>query len=187
MALKLNHRFSHETIFSKQLTINLDTSTLHADEQNTQIHAEHNTKQGRKRIPDISVYQERQLNLKWRDLSNPFYIECKLGRKYRKNGKGKSALKQIQHNLMQLLKYNYIEDSVQLKDLDKYGDRHVAITTPKLLKEEVDFKDFQQGYVNLAQLERTLWKLGLGLFLRTDSNQFQIRFNEQEVATIYGF
>ncbi|WP_049996379.1 hypothetical protein [Halococcus sediminicola] len=122
--------------------------------------------------------------MKWRELSNPFYIECKLGNEYRKNGNGLSSLKQIHDNLIQILKYNYDDDSHRVKDLEKYGDRHVAVTTPLLLKEKQQVRDFEEDYINLPQLIRTLWKLGLGICYQDRQGAYKIAFNEQEVITI---
>lgn len=187
MTLKLNHKFEHETTFSKQLTENLKNAKLESGNQETTLNAEHNTKQGRNRKPDISLYPSQKLDLEWRNLSYPFYIECKLGREYRKNGKGYTSLKQIHDNLIQLLKYNYEENSHKVKDLEKYGDRHVAVTTPKLLKEKTNARDFKEDYVNLPQLIRTLWKLGLGIFYQDRNGNYKLAFNEQEVAYIHDF
>lgn len=115
-------------------------------------------------------------------LSDPFYIECKLGREYRTSGDGKSTLLQIQDNLMQLLRYKYEHGSKKQESMVKYGDHHVAVTTPYLLKEKPDVTDFTQEYINLPQLIRALWKLGLGIFYQRHNGEYVIAFNQEEVV-----
>lgn len=184
MDLKLSHEFDHETTFSKQLSKNLENKKIICGNQESRLTTEHNAKQGRSRQPDISLYQSNPIELEWRTLSKPFYIECKLGKEFRKNNSGKKSLKQIHHNLIQLLKYNYEENSHTVDDLEKYGDRHVVVTTPKLLKETPNVRDFKQEYINLPQLIRTLWKLGLGIMYRDTEQKLVLAFNEQERAFI---
>lgn len=180
--LRLSHAYEKETQFSQELTQNLKTMKIKSDNQETGLTAQHNTKQGRKRIPDITVETKQKIEMKYRELSSPFYIECKLGNENKKNRKGYSSLKQVHDNLMQLLKYNYEDDSQKVKDLEKYGDRHVAVTTPLLLKERQEDRNFKQEYINLPQLIRTLWKLGLGIFYKDRNGKYKIAFNEQEVV-----
>lgn len=184
MDLKLNHRFEKEEIFSNQLTHNLDGCKAVSPQSESRIKATHNISQGEKRIPDITLNPQNKIELKYRELSKPFYIECKLGNEYRKSDKNSyRSLRQITCNLNQLLRYKYHRDSKKQRDMEKYGDRHVVVTTPKLLKEKPDVRDFKQEYINLPQLIRTLWKLGIGIMYQTKSGDIQIEFNEQEVVT----
>lgn len=183
MDLKINHKFKKEETFSKQLTHNLEGCKISTSKGQTRINALHNIGQGEKRIPDITLEPQTELELEYRPLTNPFYIECKLGREYRKEKDGYSSLRQITGNLNQLLRYKYHRDSKKQRDMEKYGDRHVAVTTPKLLKEKPDVRDFKQEYINLPQLIRTLWKLGIGIMYQTKSGDIQIEFNEQEMVT----
>lgn len=183
MNLKLSHAYRKEEIFSNQLTQNLQRAKISTQNgQEERIKAEHNINQGKKRKPDITLKTKTEIDLEYRTLSNPFYIECKLGNDYRKGEtKSYSSLLQIRDNLNQFLKYKYLRNSKKQLDMQKYGDRHVAITTPKLLKEKQDVEDFQEPYINLAQLIRTLWKLGIGLMYKDQEDQIRADFNQQEV------
>ena len=72
--------FKRELDFSKWLTEYLKNSTLYTKTgESTSITTEHNKskKNGR---PDVKVNINSKLKMKWRELSNPFYIECKLKR-----------------------------------------------------------------------------------------------------------
>jgi len=133
--------------------------------------------------PDITVHQRGgQVGMKHRDLSKPFYIECKLGREF--GGSNDTSLKQINNNLNQLVRYKYDRGSQSHDEMEKYGDNHIVVTTPYLLTGNVNLRDFTASWVNPAQLTRTLWKLGIGIFYRADNGNYRIDFNENEVLTV---
>ncbi len=173
-------RYSHETDFSQLLADSLEGADVVVGDGRSKVVTSHNSKRGKKRQPDITVRLEDETSMEWRDLTNPFYIECKMGREYREGASGASSMKQIQDNLIQLLKYNYERDSQQVKDLEKYGDRHVAVTTPLLVHEKHSMRDFTEDYINKPQLVRTLWKLGLGILYRNTEGEIVMAFNEKE-------
>jgi len=127
--------------------------------------------------PDIHIYHDG-MEMEWRGLTNPFFIECKVGNS------------EIQNNLMQGVRYKY----GTYEDLEKYGDYHVVFTEPGFCKSshgrKNPFRDFSKdSWFTNAQLVRTIWNLGMGVmnlrkckWIQGEKPKwaFQISFNEQE-------
>lgn len=117
--------------------------------------------------PDIHIYHD-DFKMKWRKLSNPFFIECKLG-----------SPASIAEGLLQMQRYKFAEgNEIGLK---KYGDFHVALAIPELtiLPESEWKKGFEY------RLTRILWHMGLGIVVGKD-RKLQVQFNELERFNIEG-
>lgn len=185
MNFKLSHKFKKEEEFSSQLAENLQDAKIKYGDKTTYLETQHNIKKGKRRIPDITLSARKPVKMEHRLLTDPFYIECKLGNENRKpeEKSSYSHLLQIRDNLNQILRYKYKRKSSKLKDLQKYGDYHVAVTTPQLLRETPD-KSVNSGYINFFQQIRTLWKLGIGLMYREEDGSHVISFNQSEVVTV---
>lgn len=131
---------------------------------NVKIDKRHPSRNGK---PDIHIYHTG-FELGWRDLSNPFFIECKDGRGF-------------QDDFLQFLRYKY--DDGKESGLKKIGQYHVAYTSPKTIFKQNPFKD--SNYYSYPQFERTLWHLGLGLLRKGYHNEeLLLTFNEREQAVI---
>jgi len=165
-------KYEHEKEFSEPLSQYLNGKAIkpkYDDEQLSIVSTKHDKQRSEdNQRPDIILEQQgTTLDLRWRELSKKFYIECKLSNKL------------IQGNLNQLVRYKYCEGSDRHNDLHKYGDFHTAITCPEFLREEFRPRDHTQKYLNNFQLIRTLWALGFGVILRKN-RRYYIQFNEQE-------
>lgn len=180
--------YDEESDFITDLQRQLHNQSIHLPKQKddkVRIAVEEEIQKNRAARPDLTVHQRGEnIDLEWRTLSDPFYIECKLGREFAADERGETSLKQIQANLPQLVKYKYDIGSDEHHELSKYGDHHVVITTPYLLSGNFDPLDYESGYINPAQLTRTLWKLGIGILYRDDRDRVRIDFNGQEVLYI---
>jgi hypothetical protein len=181
----LNQDYPSEQAFSSHLTAFLNGSQLRCRDSDTtpRITAEHQQPQERRKTPDITVHQRGgTVQMKYRELSDPFYIECKIGRAYHES-KSATGPKTVHDNLHQYLKYKYRADSDRKRQLRKYGDRHVAVTCPVFLSGTYNTEDFESGMVNPAQLTRTLWKLGIGILYKSHDG-YWLAFNQQEKIRI---
>jgi len=125
---------------------------------------------GRSAQPDITVHLSEPIELKHQVLSNPFYIECKLGREH--GGNKMTAQRQVMEHYCQFLNYKYGQNSGTRKSMEKYGEYDVVAAAPQFLTQEYDAQDTSTGWISPFQLQRTLWHLGLGmLFQRTPSEE----------------
>ena len=174
--------FKRELDFSKWFTDYLNNSIIYNKEGNsTSIISEHNKskKNGR---PDIKITTNSKLNMKWRELSNPFYIECKMRRI------------SILYDLQQYIRYKYKQESNIHILLKKYGDFHVIASCPEWLDKNnnIPKRIVNEGnghWLHNFWLVRVLWHLGLGVIYAfptpNNHNRLQIAFNEMEVINAY--
>lgn len=185
ISFDIQENYKEETEFTKDLAVSLNRRFVKTDKSKAEIRAEYEIKQGKYSKPDISVYIGDRVDLKYRKLSDPFYIECKLGNESYNGEKTKqTAMKQIQDNILQFKKYTFDRNSEKHQKMAKYGDNHVAVTTPKLLRLGNNFEDFQEEWVNRSQLKRTLWNLGVGVLFKDENGVYRIEFNQNEVLYI---
>lgn len=182
----IKNEYEKEEEFSKGLQKWLESKKLvyedSGERKSTPVSTDHDSSEGDKGRPDLIVQQSNQISMKWRELSNPFYIECKLGREYRKINRGYTGKREVLDNLNQYIRYKYDKNSRSHQSLEKYGDYHVAVTCPSFL-EEFEPRNFSQEYINTPQLIRTLWYLGIGVFYK-DNEGYKIAFNEEEVIIV---
>lgn len=145
-------------------TISTESPVSYADINKIETNKKHPTKKCR---PDIKIYHTG-LKLKWRELSNPFFIECKDGRGFQKD-------------LLQLLRYKY--EKGEGGSLEKYGKYHVGYASPRSVLKDRPFKN--SDYYSYQQFERTLWHLGLGLLKKGyREEKLTLTFNEKEQVLI---
>jgi len=99
----------------------------------------HNSDAGR---PDLAIYYEGDPlpRLYRRTLSNPFFIECKMG--------------QVEDEVIQALKYKWRNGDFQM---DKYSGDSVGMTSPNYLEQ------FKRGGNRKFRVERYLWHAGIGV------------------------
>lgn len=122
---------------------------------------------GRRAQPDITVHLSEPVELKHQPLSNPFFIECKLGREH--GGQKMTAQRQVMENYCQFLNYKYGQESETRKSVEKYGEYDVVVAAPHFLTHEYDVRDASSGWISPFQLQRTIWHLGLGMLYRRPS------------------
>lgn len=84
-----------------------------------------------------------------------------------------TAQRLVMEHLSQFLKYKYKLNSSALKNVEKYGEYDVVVTTPHFLTGKYNVQDFDTGWINPAQLQRTLWHLGLGMLYRTNPKDLE--------------
>lgn len=117
--------------------------------------------------PDIHIYHDN-FKMRWRKLSNPFFIECKLG-----------SPAGIAEGLLQMQRYKFAKgNEVGLK---KYGDFHVALAIPELTTNP-EF-NWRAGFA--YRLTRILWHMGLGI-VTVRGGKLHVSFNELERFDIEG-
>ena len=119
-------KYNHETEFSADLFEGLNGGFLFSemgDFNNTEkVNAFHQRPAENGDIPDITLITPHPCKMRWRWLSNPFYIECKMN--------GYRAIKDI----TQIYRYKYKEGSPLHMKLKKYGDNHVVVAIPIFLR-----------------------------------------------------
>jgi len=181
--IRIKENYKNEREFSKQLSNYLYGKVLYVDShsqkytkpnsEKTIVATRHNKSKSTGR-PDVKITQEEKiLKMKWRKLSNPFYIECKL-----------DPIK-ILYDLQQGIRYKYEKKSKKHLQLKKYGDNHIAFTCPTFLKEDFNSRKMNGGWFTEFHLIRTLWHLGLGVFCyEKRKKRYEFQFNEQEVLYI---
>lgn len=130
--------------------------------EKVEINKKHPTRDIR---PDLHIYHSG-LDMEWKSLSNPFFIECK-------------ADEPLRYHLLQYLRYKY--DKGNGEGLEKYGDYHVVIASPKSLQSEDPYS--HTDFYSWPQLERILWQLGLGL-ARKRGSDLLFTFNEEEQVKV---
>lgn len=165
--------FKKEIDFSKWLSEKINNKTITTYRYNKQttpksfckITTKHNKKYGNVGRPDIICNTEEAIRLKWRILSNPFFIECKMQKQ------------QIIYDFSQILRYKYHRGSQKHLDNEKYGDHHVIVTIPDWVFKGLS-NDVSNWYPD-AQMIRMLWHNGLGAMYNI-GNCYEISFNEIE-------
>ena len=159
------------------------------------INAEHS--KGDKRRPDITLRHDMPTDDST-ELSNPYFIQCKLGDAYRScNNKLTSfrdtGIKEIQTEISQLFLYRYRDTSVSFSenicenDPNKYrqtmpeGRHKVLFTCPFLLTRPSNWIQDQcecceyspnQHLIEIReQFCKTIWDLGFGVFFRENNGK----------------
>lgn len=185
--------YSDELEFTEHLSSWLDKKTIkrrtrntqNKEEQKTTIHTEHQpTHTSTHGTPDIKITQKEQIRLEYRQLSDPFFIEAKIGREF-SNAPGNYRHYLIK-NLTQYLKYKYAVGGQKHHKLSKYGDYHVLITEPYFFTSGFQGRKFNQPdqEISDARLIRIFWHLGLGVLYTNRNNQVIAEFNESEAFYI---
>ena len=110
--------------------------------------------------PDLTVWHQ-PVRMRFRELSNPFFIEPKLD---------------LKEGFLQALrnKYAYKREI----GLEKYGRFHSCLTSPEFF-----FRRTLWSEPKIADyIERTLWKMGLGVVYKSnyEKDVIVVAFNEAE-------
>lgn len=174
--------YKNEIEFSTQLTEYLDMATISVKnnkEQYACVRAQSEITKSNGR-PDIQLKISDPVEMEWRALSNPFYIECK------------TSEHEILKNLQQFVRYKYKHKSVKHCKLEKYGDFHIVATCPRWLTKPSTLGHYVKDndvWLDSFMLTRVLWHLGVGVLWHTptirDPERLQIMFNEREKLNVF--
>jgi len=174
--------YEKEIEFSNDLSEFLDRATIEDQKRVAlatvrTVHNSTTPNSGKNRRPDIAVHLDgnASVEMNWRALSNPFFIECKKTRY------------DILNDITQIYGYKYKRGSQKHGTMEKYGDYHVAVCCPEYLNEDFDLFDngSSSSWLSNFALCRMLWHLGLGWFYFDKGAQsYVLAFNDQERITL---
>jgi len=173
--LKEPQEYRKETDFSKDLSNFLDWKTIMYQkglDMSSIIETTHQTRRNNG-IPDIKVEIKSPIKMKWRYLTNPFFIECKMDNI------------EVLYWLNQILRYKYKPGSENQCRMEKYGDYHVVVSTPNWLEDNIwrNIPTNENNWLSNFFLVRVLWHLGIGVLVK-ERGIMKIYFNEHEVLEI---
>ncbi|WP_127341361.1 hypothetical protein [Halorubrum sp. 48-1-W] len=203
---EMPNRFNTEQDFSKQLTDQLDGLKFKRSLRDPSdvtgeyiLEAKHSTGDGNH--PDITLSHKMPTGGNT-ELSNPFFIECKLGDAYRSEDSElisfiHTGIKKIQIEFSQLFRYHYgdkpvsFSENIEKGNPNKYehtmpeGKHKVLFTCPFLLTRPSNIIQDQceccgrhsnQHLIETRkQFCRTIRDLGFGVFYRKDNGKLVFR------------